>query len=371
MTDLNLPVISNLPAVPAYLIRGGSALSQALVVAVTAPPKISIRGSKWIFIRDGAEQVYRGETLSVVILAADPPTPKSVSRAYYPGAYVPGVDSPPSCFSEDGIAPDARAQSPQAPTCASCQRNIWGSRKSQSGGNAKECRDSKTLYVVAPNAVASGTVYALRLPPTSFKSLSEYTRKLMDHGVALVEGVVTSLSFADTEHPQIEFSFGAFLPEVAAREAIARAASEEVQSLLHYPPTSVPPVLIPPTNPTDSVGGRAATLPPLVREVSEPLPQAPIAAAPLPPPHQPGSDVWPSPPLQAPIAAAPSSRIDSAGVAYDPAIHATSAQGGPSFLSDGTFRARRGVGKTSVPPPANNPPMDQGDELDKILKDWS
>ena len=63
-------------------------------------------------------------SLNVVIVNASP----KVGRIFYAKQWTPDSEpSAPDCFSNDGQAPDPKAENPRADRCDSCEQNIKGS----------------------------------------------------------------------------------------------------------------------------------------------------------------------------------------------------------------------------------------------------
>jgi hypothetical protein len=174
-----------------------------------------------------------GQPLNIVVLLADPPG-KYCAKSYYSGAYTPDSDDPPDCSSSDGIRPDTFVDEPQCANCATCPMNQWGSGMDSHGNptKGKACHDVKRLYVVPPNNPGKGDVFMLQVPTMSLKALTSYGRALKSHGVP-VQACITKVSFVeDAEFPQIKFSLGGFMPEAETGAAVARASSEEIQSII-------------------------------------------------------------------------------------------------------------------------------------------
>ncbi len=391
--------------VPAYLKVQKSGIASALAVTFEGRPQISIMGSKWAFIENGIRTPHEHPVLTVVILGVDPPAPKAVTKAYFLGNYSP--DSVPECFSDDGVYPSSRITNPQHDNCAQCPQNVWGSAKSKlTGDDVKACKDHKVLLVSSPDGVEKGTIFFIRVPATSFKSLTAYGNSLEGHGIP-VEGVITVMRFAPGEsYPQLEFSFGGFLPEEAAHKAAARAKSSDVQAMLHYPPQQAParrapiqqaPVQQEKENVQATAWGGAQNRmhqsivsAPAPQEdpwaTAAPVQQMPVAALPMT--FRPPYTARNSPPevhtaiQPTPVAGEPPQCRDVTGAAFNADFHATGRDGKPSILSDGTFRKRRGgVAPASWPisthtgqAPATVPTPAQSEQLPEdigdLLKAW-
>src|SRR6478736_243413 len=83
-------------------------------------------------------------SIEVVIIKASP----HISKIYYEKGFTEGDMAPPDCWSVNGLAPDPAASKKQSPSCASCPKNVFGSKISDNGSKGKACADSKRLAVV-------------------------------------------------------------------------------------------------------------------------------------------------------------------------------------------------------------------------------
>jgi hypothetical protein len=172
--------------------------------------RISIRGGVFRMLVDGKEIAQNEDrAMNIVIVAANP----NVSRSYYEGTYQEGQSIAPSCWSNDGISPDSKVESPQAEKCASCPQNIKGSGQ----GDSRACRFSQRLAVVLENDIR-GDVYQLTLPAQSIfgaadngkMPLQAYAKFLGSHGLP-VTAVVTEMRF-DTASATPRLTFKAVRP---------------------------------------------------------------------------------------------------------------------------------------------------------------
>jgi hypothetical protein len=201
---LTLPV--NTAALPAHLQSFAAQLMALNVVGAGGiseggHPRISIRGSKWAFVNaSGDEMPHDQLELQVLLVGANP----HVSKTYYASAYTPGSDAAPTCFSDNGVAPSHRANSPQASSCATCPHNVWGSQISENGKQVKACGDSKKLAVIRADNLTDPT-YELRVPAASMKNLQTFLKQLSDRGVPAA-AMVIGLGFERVAFPQITFT---------------------------------------------------------------------------------------------------------------------------------------------------------------------
>jgi len=172
--------------------------------------RISIRGNVFRMMVDGKEVAQNEDrAMNIIIAAAN----TNVSRTYYAGTYQEGQATAPSCWSNDGAAPDIKSESPQASKCASCPQNIKGSGQ----GDSRACRFSQRLAVLLENDIR-GDVYQLTLPAQSIFGATEngkmplqsYAKFLGSHGLP-VTAVVTEMRF-DTASATPRLTFKAVRP---------------------------------------------------------------------------------------------------------------------------------------------------------------
>jgi hypothetical protein len=172
--------------------------------------RISIRGNVFRMMVDGKEIAQNEDrAMNIIIAAAN----ANVSRNYYAGTYQEGQAMAPTCWSNDGVTPDIKAEQPQASKCASCQQNIKGSGQ----GDSRACRFTQRLAVLLENDIR-GDVYQLSLPAQSIFGAAEngkmplqsYAKFLGSHGLP-VTAVVTEMRF-DTASATPRLTFKAVRP---------------------------------------------------------------------------------------------------------------------------------------------------------------
>jgi len=182
-------------------------------------PRVSLRGRKFRLIEGGEEIRKPAEELNAVILAVEP-GPGLFIKTFYDGNYNSGDSYPPTCTSSDGVRPDSWVTTPQSNRCQTCPKNQFGSATSRSGKKAKACKDSKRVWLVLPEDI-DGTVFAMGIPVTSLKNVSEYGRELKTNGYP-ISAVITQITMEDSEFPMLEFKRLGFLDEKTGKAAIAR-----------------------------------------------------------------------------------------------------------------------------------------------------
>lgn len=200
------------------------AMSQGL--AQPAVPRISIKAQRFTLVDSAGVQIpvqmfdpTYGLYLDVVIIGVNP----NKSKIYYENEYDPTKDEPPTCFSDNGVAPSAQAAVPQSPTCAACPNGVWGSDTSKMTGKpTKLCNDRKKLAIIVVND-PSQLVYQLQIPPASLKNLSVLATSLKTHQVTDAEGprpadpadVVTRVYFNPQKQGELLFQPMGFHQQMA------------------------------------------------------------------------------------------------------------------------------------------------------------
>jgi hypothetical protein len=221
--------------------------------------------------------------LDVVIVNASP----KVGRIFYAKAWTPDADpTAPDCFSNDGVAPDAGAVSPQSSRCDTCAQNIKGSGQ----GTSKACRYSRRIalnLVEDFGTSLEGEVYQLNLASKSLfgdsvgdntHPFESYTKYLANNGKSL-DYVVTQLSFnEENDNQSILFTPTRFINkgEYAITSEVAK--KPEVQKMVFMTPYQADmagraPVLAAPAPKAEAPAEDVAE--PVKRESAKAAPAAP------------------------------------------------------------------------------------------------
>lgn len=173
--------------------------------------RISIRGSVFRMLVNG-EEIAKNESRAMNIVIVN--GTKYVARKFYEGAYTPGESTPPDCWSNDGITPDASIESPQHANCEGCPQNIKGS----GSGESRACRFEKRLAVVLADDI-KGSVYQLILPSKSYfgkgdidhMPFEQYAKYISSQGYN-INMMVTEMKFdSNSESPKLVFKPIGFL----------------------------------------------------------------------------------------------------------------------------------------------------------------
>jgi hypothetical protein len=175
-------------------------------------PIISYRGKVWRIRKSGEEVAYvdrRGnaiQSISVILVRSNP----QPSKTFYKGKYSEGDNSPPTCWSSDGIKPDHAVKEKQHNACATCPRNQWGSRMTEAGKKGRECSDVRRMAVLFYDEFkkkgADAHMFLMRVPPASLNPLKDYVEKALAPADVRPYAVVTEVGFdQQASHPKLTF----------------------------------------------------------------------------------------------------------------------------------------------------------------------
>lgn len=237
-------------ALPANLANKFGDAADDLISGSGGFPVLSIRGSKWR-IKSGGEEVpltnaESGDpvaSLELVVIRAG----KELSKNYYGKQYVEGDDSPPDCFSVDGIRPDPQAEKPQCDTCAACPHNVWGSKITPQGNKTKACSDSKILAVTFTSDMANeslGGPMMLRVPAASLKDLTRFAKGMKQKGF-VPQQISMRVGFdLEASYPKLTFKAVRPLTQEEVNTIGELYDSDQVADIIHAVPEAVvnPPV---------------------------------------------------------------------------------------------------------------------------------
>ena len=198
---------------------------------------LSFRGSKWRIKASGEETLVTNEdgeakpSVELIFLKASP----DISKVFYDHKYVEGSDDPPTCMSVNGIIPDADSTTPQAPSCAACPHNQWGSRMTDDGRKAKACQDSRRIAVVPMGDIENeqyGGPMLLRVPAASLNDLKSYGVGMKNKGFPY-NTIVTRVGFdPDASYPKLTFKPVRRITEAEAHELTAHYKGEKIEAIL-------------------------------------------------------------------------------------------------------------------------------------------
>jgi hypothetical protein len=216
-----------------------------------SPPQIALSGTRFV-VKEGAnKKVLDSTKIGVIVLRAKP----AFDKAYYLGAFDPDEEGKaPDCFTHDGIKPVPGCDSPQAPSCAGCPRNVFGTSVNAKGepGGGKACADNKILALSA-GEVVDGKLksYSFKVPPASLTGWNKYVQELDQRGIYLPE-VITFIGFnPDKSFPQLTFAIGGTVQDDVIGMVYEAMESPEVKLIIgeKAAPLALPATLTPVVEP--------------------------------------------------------------------------------------------------------------------------
>lgn len=201
---------------------------------------LSIEGKRFTAKKDGVKKVLMkpkahpsdddevAQNIGVVVLRANMKT-----KVYYAKKFVSGQsdNTPPTCYSMDGIAPSPMASEKQSARCATCKHNVWGSRINDDGeAKGRACADFARLAVATPDALDEP--YLLRVPPASLRPFRDAVKKINERQVDY-NVVVMRVGFDITaSSPKLTFKPIALLGQDECEDARAQYDTEVVRAIV-------------------------------------------------------------------------------------------------------------------------------------------
>lgn len=232
-----IPFESN-SAVPAYLQAHKGDNSDLLAHAGASFPVMSIKGKVFTLVRGDERQIVPNPKdpdspatkITVAIIKVSP----HKSKTYYANGFSEGSeDNKPTCFSTDGIKPDASVQNPQCKTCAACKWNAFGTARGENGqmGKGKACSDFIRVAIADLSNVEEPIL--LRVPPASNKAIGDYGKVLARRNVSY-QGVATTIGFDMAQAtPRLTFTAAGLLDEDTFNVVLEQANSEVVNRMMN------------------------------------------------------------------------------------------------------------------------------------------
>jgi hypothetical protein len=303
-------VASNTSGAIAAYVAGRRSFNDELSAGVTGGfAVIGYRGKIWRVKSQGNENMITRDdvhgdgsqdpaaSIEVVIVKSSP----VITKTYYIKGWEDGSNSPPDCFSSNGIAPDANAPHKQNPICKTCKWDAFNSR-SQEGSKGKACQDNRRIAVVPAKDFdneALGGPMLLRVPPASLKELVNHAVKLDQKGLPYF-GVVTRVSFDPNSIFKLLFTPVRVLTDDEFNKIlmlrddtrVVRILAETVtpDAIVNHPPAQA--IASPSTDPYDNLGPAPAAAKAVTSEVkTEAVPADVQAKSPEPTPEPDEDDV--------------------------------------------------------------------------------
>lgn len=241
MSSNVVKVNEQLPAI--FRSTGAGAFDEFSHGVTAGFPVISYRGKVWRVKKGGEEQTYLNEdkeavpSIELVLIRSNP----NLAKIFYKGAYTEGDNSPPSCWSADGIKPDVGVQNPVAKACAACPNNVWGSKITPAGKKTRACADHRRMAVAFRHDIERAAldpnhevvVLLLRTPPASLNPLKDYIDGVLKPKGVPPFAVFTRIGFdSAASHPQLTFKGVQFLNDDQAQVVMRLRESDDVKRIL-------------------------------------------------------------------------------------------------------------------------------------------
>lgn len=195
-----VPFDFSAPAPQVRAARRPGSINAEIMTGGAGYPVLHIKGKVFSVTKDGERRMLTrmidDEEIPVASLNLTVVRANHKSRVFYAKSYSEGDSegAKPTCFSHDGIRPDATVETPQATSCAACPNAVWGSKVSTDGqgGKGTACAVNTRLAVMDPKA--PDTMYLLRAPAASRGPFQEAVKIADSHGKDYNE-VVMKISF--------------------------------------------------------------------------------------------------------------------------------------------------------------------------------
>jgi hypothetical protein len=221
---------------PAYMAnRASFAAINKEVATGSAYTSLSIKGKVFTLVRDSerkvmtrpddADEVLQSLTLTAVRANKN-------CRTFYSKAYddEESKAAPPTCFSFDGVSPDAGANEPQAKKCAACANNVWGDTPN---GKGTKCASSTRLAVIDSEHL--GEPMLLRVPPASRTAFNDTVKAAIARGIPY-NALALKVSFdTSAATPKLVFKISGLVNDAAYARITELYDSELVGEIVGTP----------------------------------------------------------------------------------------------------------------------------------------
>lgn len=209
-------------------------------------PVISIKGKNFAVVKDGERQLLTRrvtsedgvqEDLAVTALNMIVVRANIKSRAFYAKSFTE-ADSDgqkPTCFSHDGLAPDANAAEPQHSNCATCPHAAWGTKVSNDGQGGKGTACSPRVRAAVANAADLKTVYLLNIPVASRPSFQDAVKIADQHGKDYNEVQMRIAFDQEAATPKLVFKPSGLVSDEAYATVQEMYNSDAVQDIVGRP----------------------------------------------------------------------------------------------------------------------------------------
>lgn len=242
-----------LPAVPAYLQNPALTTQSSMADFATggSTRRVQLKGGQVNFLAEdgkpmgivssqdgGAVHFPQYVSAAEVVIVGMNPTGSTVYRTWYAAQYKDGDTAPPDCWSADGLAPDAKAASPQATSCADCPKNVSGT---SSTGRGKACGSRKKLAVYFARD-PERRLFQMDLSSTAlfgksaredagYYTLAAYARMLKQHNIPW-EAVITEVAFAEGANIGVRFRAVGYLTQQEFEANLLTSAEQTTRDVI-------------------------------------------------------------------------------------------------------------------------------------------
>lgn len=200
--------------VPDYL-KAKATVVNAEIYTAPSFPVLSIKGKVFTIVRSGDKKVLTHpndddlpiQSINVVAVRAN-----TAGRTFYADKYDSehSDGAVPTCFSNDGVAPDDQSKEKQSKACATCPHAVWGTKDTESG-KGTACSPVTRLAITDPDMRAE--VMLVRVPPASRKAFAAVVDIAKQRGVPY-NAIALKMAFVrDEATPKLSFTPIGFLSQ--------------------------------------------------------------------------------------------------------------------------------------------------------------
>jgi len=198
-------------------------------IAAPSGDRVRFNANRGFITPDGLE----GSELEVVIVDF------ISTNLFYEGDFDRDNPQAPGCFALGAepatLVPSSNSPAKQAPTCASCPNNQFGSARN---GKGKACKNTRLIAVMPAHAADdpdNAPIWIISIPPASIKSFDSYVHSLSVKQRTVPVGVVTSI----TLDPDVTFAaprFSVVRPVDPKSLGVFMSRREEANQRLYIEP---------------------------------------------------------------------------------------------------------------------------------------
>lgn len=270
---------SQLPAYLSNRAERTSTINTDVVGSGPAFPVLSIKGKVFTLVRGQEKKVLTRmddpdevlQNLSLAVVRAN-----TKSRVFYAKAYVEGESdgSKPTCFSNDGVAPDPQSAEKQSKKCAICPQNVWGVKE----GKGTACSSNTRLAVVDPDHPTDPML--LRVPPASRKGFAEAVKLAESKGLDYNMMVLKVGFDKEAPSPKLTFKPIGLLGDAAYETVKGMYEDEVIKEIVSISPVAADEPAPAPQVESDELDAAIAARAAVTKAAAAPAKAAPKAEAP-------------------------------------------------------------------------------------------